>query len=318
MNKIKENPLLIVCMTVYNAEPYLERSLNSILSQKCNFDFEIVIGEDCSLDNSRAILEAIKKESKRKITIYYAEKNQGARTNTLITLKKCLNSNYIALMDSDDYWTDDYKLQKQVDFLEQNTQYAACFHNSTLVDNSENVLAEKYVYTDKLIFNHFDLFALEANYQTAALVFCTDSLTFPSWFLKDGKISTINDWEIDLVLGASKPFYFIDETMAAIRVHSDSMFGSKTNIEQMEMKLKTCNFLLKENIFDGKFNRNLKKRIGHLAFQIGNFYRTNIDFRFFNYLFLYIRMGLLAHNFRFFNNLFYMLLPEFRKFIARK
>ena len=134
------NPKLSVCFIVYNHEPYLRQSLDAILSQKTDFDFDIVVGEDCSTDNSRAILNEYKERYPDKFTLLYRDKNLGRPTlNVYQTSQEC-RGDYIAYLEGDDYWTDDNKLQKQVDFLESHTDYMACTHTCKVVGkNGEDV-----------------------------------------------------------------------------------------------------------------------------------------------------------------------------------
>ena len=115
MNK-KQGILLSVCMVSYNQEQYVRDALNSILMQKTDFAYEVIISDDCSKDRTVEILNdyAVKYPNVRVIT---GEKNLGYPNNQRRSLEAATGK-YIALCDSDDYWTDPYKLQKQVDYLE--------------------------------------------------------------------------------------------------------------------------------------------------------------------------------------------------------
>lgn len=138
------NPLLSVCIITYNHEKYIVQNVESILIQETNFEFEIVIGEDCSTDNTRDLLLDIKAKYTDKIKLLPSEKNIGAIPNFIKTLKAC-NSKYIAICEGDDYWTDSNKLQKQVDFLESHREYSFCFHNAYVHDEDIN---KEYLFND--------------------------------------------------------------------------------------------------------------------------------------------------------------------------
>lgn len=114
--------LLSVCMTTYNQEKYIAQAIESALMQKTNFDFEIVIGEDCSTDRTKEIVANYARKYPDKIKSILNERNIGIIPNFVNTLNNC-SGKYIAILDGDDYWTDPYKLQKQVDFLEANPDY---------------------------------------------------------------------------------------------------------------------------------------------------------------------------------------------------
>lgn len=122
------NCLVSVWMITYNHEKYIAQALNGVLMQETNFNFEIVIGEDFSKDNTRAIIQEYESKYPTKIRIICQESNVGVLRNAYeFTLPLC-KGKYIACLEGDDYWTDPLKLQKQVDFLEANPDYSLCSH----------------------------------------------------------------------------------------------------------------------------------------------------------------------------------------------
>lgn len=104
----------IISLT-YNHEKYIAQALESILMQKVNFTYEIVVGEDCSKDRTREILIQYAEKHPDKFHLLLHEKNIGAAKNQNKVFENC-KGKYIAMLEGDDYWTDPYKLQKQVDF----------------------------------------------------------------------------------------------------------------------------------------------------------------------------------------------------------
>jgi glycosyltransferase involved in cell wall biosynthesis len=127
MKKDNIQLLLSVGLITYNHENYIRQALDSILMQKTDFDFEIIIGDDCSTDSTPDICReyALKYPN---IKYKKNEKNEGISANWRKTIEQC-NGKYVALIEGDDYWTENYKLQKQVDFLETNQDFSLCFHN---------------------------------------------------------------------------------------------------------------------------------------------------------------------------------------------
>jgi len=113
---IDKLPLVSVAIIAYNLEKYIVDCLESVLSQKTNFKVEIVIGEDCSKDNTLQILLNYQERFPNIIRVLIREKNLGLTPNSVDTQNNC-KGKYIALLDGDDYWTDGNKLQKQIDFL---------------------------------------------------------------------------------------------------------------------------------------------------------------------------------------------------------
>ena len=114
--------MLSVLMVTYNHDKYISKAIETVLDQKTKFNFELVIGEDCSTDNTRNIIEEYRKKQPNKIRLFSGDKNVGSTQNE-ITIVKASKGKYLAFCEGDDYWTDPFKLQKQVDFLEANPDY---------------------------------------------------------------------------------------------------------------------------------------------------------------------------------------------------
>lgn len=129
-----------VLFITYNHEEYLRQSLDGILMQKTNFEYEIVVGEDCSTDNTREILKEYAAKYPEKFVLLFREKNFGRPTMNVYDTGMHCQGEYIAFLEGDDYWTDENKLQKQVDFLDTNREYMGCTHTCLVVGkNSEPV-----------------------------------------------------------------------------------------------------------------------------------------------------------------------------------
>lgn len=128
--------MVSVCMITYNHENFVSQAIESVLMQRTNFVFELVIGDDCSTDRTREIVNEYYKKYPKIIKLRLPEKNLGMQLNFIENLNAC-NGKYIALCEGDDYWTDPYKLQKQVDFLEANPEYGLV-HTGANVVNIEN------------------------------------------------------------------------------------------------------------------------------------------------------------------------------------
>ena len=134
MNKESEREIKVsIIMLVYNHEKYIAEAIESVINQKTDFDFELLIGEDCSTDNSRRIIEYYEKKYPNIIKVKYWGKNIGMNGNGFYLLKNATGK-YIAALDGDDYYTDEYKLQKQFNFLEKNPEYSCVYSNVCCVD----------------------------------------------------------------------------------------------------------------------------------------------------------------------------------------
>lgn len=143
MTKVNNYPMVSVCMLAYNREKYISKSLDSILMQKMDFDYEIVVGDNCSTDNTKDIILEYYEKYPGLFKLIFQKTNIGLAKNQFHTLNACTGK-YIAILDADDYWTDYYKLQKQVDFLEINPDYGAVHTRANIVDeNNELMLVTK-------------------------------------------------------------------------------------------------------------------------------------------------------------------------------
>ena len=123
----EKKPLVSIVMIAYNVEKFISAAIESVLAQKVNFTYELVIGEDCSTDRTRQIALNFQREHPDKIKVLYHKKNLGLTPNCVATHNACTGK-YIALLDADDFWTNTRKLQIQIDFLESHPNYAGCAH----------------------------------------------------------------------------------------------------------------------------------------------------------------------------------------------
>lgn len=136
----EKGPIVSVLCPSYNHEPYLRQALDSILMQKTDFPFEVLVGEDSSPDGSREILREYETRYPAFFQMFYRDTNMGATANGYDLLMRC-QGQYVITLETDDYWTDPCKLQKQVDFLDAHPEYIGCAHDCKTVDESGDVVS---------------------------------------------------------------------------------------------------------------------------------------------------------------------------------
>lgn len=151
-----------VALLTYNHEEYISQSIESALMQKCDFDYEIVIGEDCSTDRTREIVKRYKEKYPDKIKLVLHEKNVGSVENEYSVFSNC-EGEYIAYLEGDDYWIDENKLQMEVDFLENNKDYSACYTDTQLFSDEERMYKTYKVHKE-------DICTFEEFYETTPLI----------------------------------------------------------------------------------------------------------------------------------------------------
>jgi len=129
---------MTVIMPSYNNGQYIRQALDSILEQEVNFNYQIIITDDCSQDDSPQIIKEYAGRYTDKILALYSDKNCRLFQNMLKALKK-MDSEYFCVLDPDDYWTDKKRLQKAVDFLSKHPDYTIYASNGEKIFNDGSV-----------------------------------------------------------------------------------------------------------------------------------------------------------------------------------
>jgi len=139
----KNNIVVSICCVTYNHENYLRQCLDGFVMQKTSFPFEILVHEDASTDSTAKILKEYEAKYPHLFRCVYQSENQFAKQNTLINILFPMSrGKYVALCEGDDYWTDPYKLQKQVNFLEANTDYGLVSSDITLINEEGEIIPD--------------------------------------------------------------------------------------------------------------------------------------------------------------------------------
>lgn len=129
-------PKLSIVLITYNHGKYIREALDGILMQKVNFAYEIVVGDDCSTDDTCDILKEYASKNPGLFRLILREKNLGRPTlNVYLTSMEC-QGDYLAYLEGDDFWTDENKLQKQVDFLDAHPEYTGTTHSFRIIDEN--------------------------------------------------------------------------------------------------------------------------------------------------------------------------------------
>lgn len=139
----QEEPILVAihCM-VYNHAPFLRDCFEGFVMQRTNFRFVAIVHEDASSDNSADIVREYEEKYPDIFKPIYETENQWHKTDGSLT--RIMNeaivatgAKYVALCEGDDYWTDPYKLQKQVDFMEAHPECTVTFHRYDILRQEE-------------------------------------------------------------------------------------------------------------------------------------------------------------------------------------
>jgi glycosyltransferase involved in cell wall biosynthesis len=121
-----------VIIPTYNHENYIEQAIQSVLMQKINFSMEVLIGEDCSTDATRLVLNKLEESLPDHYHIFY--RKQNLKSGNFYDLYARMKGKYFIILEGDDFWTYEYKLQEEYDFLESHPDYIAVAHNVQVVN----------------------------------------------------------------------------------------------------------------------------------------------------------------------------------------
>lgn len=137
--------ILSIYVPTFNHEKYIERALDSIKMQCTDYTYEVLVGEDCSTDNTRNVLKEYERKNPGFAHYFYRDHNMYNETpNNAADLKMRCKGKYIIALEGDDYWIDPFKLNKQITFLEEHADYVAVSHNCVVVDENSEPNGEKY------------------------------------------------------------------------------------------------------------------------------------------------------------------------------
>lgn len=216
-----------VCCITYNHEHYLAQAIESVLAQQTNFAVEMVIGEDCSPDGTRALAQQYAQRYPGRVRVIMPAYNLGIMPNLMATLDAC-QGEFIAFLEGDDYWTDPTKLQRQVDDLRANPSSAMSFHDAEIFDsdgkNQSHLFSDKFSailpppHSPAHSFSQLDLGRLGWFMPSAAMLFRASSLTLPlpAWFA--GVFS--GDYTLQLLSTRMGTARYLPRVMSRYRLHA--------------------------------------------------------------------------------------------------
>jgi glycosyltransferase involved in cell wall biosynthesis len=270
-----KNILVSISCTTYNHSEYIRECLDNFINQKTNFDYEIIIHDDASTDDTAAIIQEYVHKHPNLIFPIYQNINQFSQGQRGMMVRynfaRC-RGKYIALCEGDDFWTDPYKLQKQVDFLEQNSDYVLCFHNALVIKDVQNRKKER-----RLFYNNYTKTDYNANdviktwlVPTASIVFRNSIKEYPQ-LLKE---SVFGDIALQVYLCEFGKMYFLNEVMSVYRIN-DGSITIKTINDPNHYKRLITQYKKMNAFFNNKYKIEIDKKIFLLHLTCVNAYKNN-------------------------------------------
>lgn len=244
---MEDNQIFVsICCLTYNHELYIRDCLEGFIKQKTNFPFEILIHDDASTDKTQEIIREYEAIYPHIIKPLYQKENQYSKGKG-ISIKfqfPRAKGKYIAICEGDDYWTDPYKLQKQVDFLEKNDDYGLVYTEYDKLSQSNKRIEKNCFKNSSVIYpNTFEDFLINSWFiPPATWVF--RSLILDQFYLKFKEEYVVGDLPLLLTISANYKVGYIDESMAVYRVLKSSASHFKEYDKEYKFELGIFNIHL--------------------------------------------------------------------------
>jgi len=226
-NALSKEPTVTICMATYNHENYIKEALDGVLMQKTNFDYEIIIKEDFSSDKTREIVLDYQSRHPDKIRLWVCKENLYSQ-KMKPKLKAFARGKYIAICEGDDYWTDSLKLQKQVDFLEENEDFGLVHTDFEYVNTSNEPIPPPTDLHKGIKSRIFNGFIWDYYLNNAGFILTVTCMYRTSLLRKGNKPRpkySLDGW-LFMELARQSKVYYIPEKTCAYRINPSGMMMS--------------------------------------------------------------------------------------------
>ena len=252
------NVTVSVIMITYLHDKYIIDAINGVINQRCDFNVELIIADDNSPDQTKTVVDNFLKEfnlpTNIKVTYKKHTVNKGVNVNYLWAANRS-KGKYIANCEGDDYWTDPLKLQKQVDFLQENDGYVGVFHNTAFIDERQpnSKLKPWRTYTQD-VFTAQDTIRKLSLFHTSS--YCFRNLEFDLEYLLIKHLISADMMLLGLISKFGK-LKLIDETMSVYRKNEGGVTSSESKIKYHRNRIALNKALNK--YFDNKYQEHANK-----------------------------------------------------------
>jgi glycosyltransferase involved in cell wall biosynthesis len=220
---ISSVPLVSVAITACNSEHALAQAIDSVLAQKTQFSFEIVVGDDCSKDATLTVANSYADRYPGIVRVLVQPVNVGIQRNYYQTFEAC-RGKYIAWLDADDYWTDPEKLAIQTQVLEADPTVMVCGHLARFVTTNREMVKERHPSTPTGRFGLEEI--IRCNFLPSLSVVFRNGIhhELPQWYFD---LAPITDWPIWVIAAKAGDIVLLDRVMADYTLTPDSAFMGK-------------------------------------------------------------------------------------------
>ncbi|MBX7140206.1 MAG: glycosyltransferase [Chitinophagales bacterium] len=232
-----------ICVTTYNVAPYIRQCLDSVLMQKLDIPYKIIVVDDCSTDETASILKEYGARFPAVFQLHFNEANLRSCRNSLKAWSLA-DSDFISILDGDDYWTDKDKLQKQVNALKENQHAVMCHHDGYIEDATGK--RKRFNRLDRPAEYEIDLLLTDTNIWNSSVVYRNVLHgQYPDWM--NNLIH--HDHTLHLLHALHGSILYIDEPLGIYRIHetntSKKWIGDRAT-EFSRTAIYACNRLKKE------------------------------------------------------------------------
>ncbi len=242
--------LLSIIVITYNQEQYIKQTIESIINQKTEYKYELLIGDDCSKDSTREILNDYAQKYPDIIKPIYNEKNLGAVGNYFNVLKHC-SGKYIMECGGDDWWFPE-KLVKQISYMESNPNTGMCYGKAKCYDENGNSLNYE---VGNSINSLEELLSIN---QIPACSVCFRKELADKYIIDispENKMWRMEDYPMWIWMMKNSNIHFIDDYLAAYRIITDSVSRSSNIEKQISFEENTWEI---RKFFAEKYGINIK------------------------------------------------------------
>ena len=252
---------LSVMMITYNQERFIAQALASILAQRVNFDYEVIVAEDNSTDGTRDIVLDFHHRYPGRIVPLLRDRNLGAMRNFKEALAVC-KGKYVAVLEGDDYWSHEDKLQTQINFLDEHPDYAICCHRAQFMDETGGAQSRIFPTCPAGTYTITDLFD-ENLVVTCTVMYRWGSFgSLPDWFLT----LKMGDWPLHILVGRTGKIHLMDEVMSVYRIHQGGIWSSLSQFDKLRATTGMLTALDKHLGF--QYTRTIRRALAQSHFQM--------------------------------------------------
>lgn len=211
-------------MITFNHERFIEQAIESVLMQRVSFPYEFVIADDCSTDGTGDIIRRYAARHPGLVRPLWTEQNLGIVPNFLRSWQAC-RGQYIAILEGDDYWTSQHKLQRQIDAMDEHPEWSMCFQPVQVVFDDGRSPVEYPAKPRKPVFTIHDLL-LDQPIQTCGVVYRAGIVSG----LPDGlERLALADWPLAILHALRGGVGLIDEVMSVYRRHQGGSWSTQSS-----------------------------------------------------------------------------------------